>query len=128
MSFTSDPRVILTSPDDQFRLHVSRTLAAMRWPCVEAIGGADALIKLDSLAGIETVIFDRCLPDLDVDDLDVSLRAHHSTLDVLLVVLESDEACRSNRGLLHPRSKELVWQLGRDREAARKETLSAIPA
>ncbi len=85
----------------------------MRWPSLEATGGADALIKLDSLAGIEAVVLDRNLRDLDVDDLDISLRAHRKNLDVLLVDLNDGEICRSNRALVHPRSKELIWQLGR---------------
>ena len=109
----ADPQVIVASPDDIFREHVGRALLAMRWPSVEALGGADALNKLNSLAGIETVIFDRHLPDLDVDDLDVSLRAHYANLDVLLVDLRAEEACSTNRALIHPRTKELAWQLGR---------------
>ena len=109
----ADPQVIIASPDVRFRERIGGALSAMRWPSVEALGGADALNKLDSLAGIETVVFDRSLPDLDVDDLDVSLRARRSNLDVLLVDLAAEESCYSNRTLIHPRSKELTWQLGR---------------
>lgn len=109
----SDPQIIIASPDAAFREHLNKAVQAMRWPSLEASGGADALIKLDSLAGIEAIVLDRCLGDLDVDDIDMSLRAHHKDLDVLMVDLNGGEICRSNRALVHPRSKELIWQLGR---------------
>src|SRR4051812_33872870 len=95
-----DPRVIVASPDVHRRKTLTDALANMGWSMVEAIGGADALNKLDSLAGIEAVLFDCCLPDLDVNDLDVAVRLRRPELDVMLVDMTSDEVCRSNRPLI----------------------------
>ena len=91
----------------------------MRWPSVEAQGGADALNRLETVPGLEAVVLDHWLPDLDVDDLELSLRAHHPSLDVLLVNMGADDICRSNRVLAHARSRELTWQLCRAEMAFR---------
>src|SRR5438874_11857269 len=101
---SADPQVIVASPSTALREKIGNALATMRWPSVEATGGADALNKLDSLAGIEAIILDSRLPDLDADDLDVSLRARRNNLDVLLMDADAEEACRSNRALIHHRS------------------------
>src|SRR3954467_9066371 len=117
MAVPSDPRVIIGSPDDAFRRRVKEALTGLRWPAIEALSGADALNKLDSLAGIEAIVFDTCLPDLDVDDIDLSLRAHWERLDVLFVNFEAEEPCWSNRDTVHARSRELAWHLGRSHNA-----------
>src|SRR5437868_15222741 len=70
----AQPKVIIASPNADFRSHIHKILKAMHWPAEEAMGGADALNKIEGKPEIEAVLLDHWLPDLDVGDLEHSLR------------------------------------------------------
>jgi len=59
---------IVASSNPQFRAFLSRTLAPRLWPAREACGGAEALSLLEG-GGWCTLLLDRSLPDLDVNDV-----------------------------------------------------------
>jgi DNA-binding NtrC family response regulator len=105
------PKVIIASTNADFRSHIHKILKAMHWPAEEAMGGADALNKIEGKPEIEAVLLDHWLPDLDVSDLEHSLRTRYPALDVVLVDMEASEPSHSNRAAVHPRTEELFWAL-----------------
>ncbi|MCU1287389.1 MAG: putative two component, sigma54 specific, transcriptional regulator, Fis family [Acidobacteriales bacterium] len=104
-------KVIIASPNANVRSHIHKILISMNWPAEEALGGADALNKLEGKPQIEAVLLDHWLPDLDVDDLDHSLRAQFPAMDVVLVDLDAPEPSHSNRAAVPSRTQELFWAL-----------------
>jgi DNA-binding NtrC family response regulator len=105
------PKVIIASPNADFRSQIHKMLIAMRWPAEEAVGGADALNKIEGKPEIEAVLLDHWLPDLDVSDLEHSLRTRYPSMDVVLVDLEASEPSHTNRATVHSRTEELFWAL-----------------
>ncbi len=59
--------VLVASGDAARRDQIVSTLHTNRWPVVEALGGADALGKLETTE-CDLLLLDRCLPDLDADE------------------------------------------------------------
>jgi DNA-binding NtrC family response regulator len=59
--------VLVASGDAARRDQIVSTLHTNRWPVVEALGGADALGKLETTE-CDLLLLDRCLPDLDPDE------------------------------------------------------------
>jgi DNA-binding NtrC family response regulator len=104
-------KVIIASPNADFRSQIHKMLVAMHWPAEEAMGGADALNKIEGRRDLEAVLLDHWLPDLDVSDLEHSLRVRYPAIDVVLVDLESTEPSHSNRAPVHARTEELFWAL-----------------
>src|SRR5437879_158071 len=105
------PKVIIASPNADFRSQIHKMLIAMRWPAEEAVGGADALNKIEGKPEIEAVLLDHWLPDLDVSDLEHSLRTRYPSMDVVLVDLDASEPGHTNRATVHSRTEELFWAL-----------------
>jgi DNA-binding NtrC family response regulator len=77
---------LVVSPDADFRARLVRSLGAGEEPPSEVRGGAEAL-RLLKAARYRTVLVDRWLPDLDVNDLAAMVRARHP--GVHIVVLDS---------------------------------------
>ena len=73
--------VMVASGDPDFRKQVLEALVAARQDGIEACGGAEALLKLESgpCAG---VVLDRNLPDLDAQELVAMLAAQYPQLPV----------------------------------------------
>ena len=79
--------VLVASSDALFRRHVVNTLHSDRWPVQEALGGADALGKLES-GSWHLLVLDRRLPDLDADELAQMIEVRFPGIEV--VVLDPD--------------------------------------
>jgi DNA-binding response OmpR family regulator len=60
--------VLVASGDAARRDQIVSTLRTSRWPVMQASGGADALEKLEA-SECDVLLLDRCLPDLDADEL-----------------------------------------------------------
>ncbi len=63
-----NPGMLVTSSNADFRRHVLEGLRASHWPAREALGGADALSKLET-GDCRILLLDQWLPDLDVTEL-----------------------------------------------------------
>ncbi len=61
-------RVLIASADPLFRLRVMKKAIFADCDCEQAVGGAHALAKLKQIT-CTNVLLDRCLPDLDSDEL-----------------------------------------------------------
>src|SRR5579864_3678583 len=79
--------VLVASSDALFRRYVVNTLNSDRWPVREALGGADALGKLES-GSCHLLVLDRRLPDLDADELAHMIEVRFPGIEV--VVLDPD--------------------------------------
>ncbi len=74
--------VLIVSPDAFLRERLRRQLASMRWTVMEAGGGAEALLLLDSQAAA-AVLLDGWLPDLEASEFARALRTQFPSMDLL---------------------------------------------
>lgn len=79
---------VVASANAHFRRHILKTLQFLRRPVEEARGGAEALAKVEA-GGCETLLLDRWLPDLDVDELVAIVKARYPQVEVL--VMDSED-------------------------------------
>ncbi|HXJ85908.1 MAG TPA: sigma-54 dependent transcriptional regulator [Candidatus Binatia bacterium] len=87
-TFAHPGAALIASPNSALREQVLRRLNGRCCPVQQALGGADALAKLEK--GPWQVLFlDRCLPDLDADELLVVIRRRFPGIEVVL--LDSDD-------------------------------------
>lgn len=63
-----NPGMLVASSNADFRRHVVEGLRASHWPAREAMGGAEALSKLET-GDCHILLLDQWLPDLDVTEL-----------------------------------------------------------
>jgi DNA-binding NtrC family response regulator len=82
--------VMVASANADFRNLILKTLESRSWIAEEALGGAEALAKLDASA-CRALLLDRWLPDLDVQELVSIVKARHPHLEVLVVDSEGKE-------------------------------------
>lgn len=84
VSAVPPPAVLVASGDAAFRKQVLDALLAARQPGLEALGGADALLKLEATpcAGL---VLDRQLPDLDAGELRDMVTAQYPQMPVEVV-------------------------------------------
>ena len=81
---TFDPAVIVASPNSGLRKQIVHNLMMSRISAAEALGGADALGKLES-SECQLLLLDRRLPDLDADELLQIIHRRFPGIDVLLL-------------------------------------------
>lgn len=74
-------RVIVASANAGVRDQVLQRLSESKWSVESALGGADALAKLEDHA-FDAFLVDRWLPDLDVNELIESIRSRHPEMQV----------------------------------------------
>jgi DNA-binding NtrC family response regulator len=87
--FTHSGGALIASPDSVLREQVVHRLNGRCRPVQQALGGADALAKLEK--GEWQVLFlDRCLPDLDAEELIAIIQRRFPGTQV--VMLDSDSA------------------------------------
>ena len=85
VSFPSlDPAVIVASPNPGFRRQILQDLTRSCVAAAEAIGGADALGKLEN-SECQLLLLDRRLPDLDAEELRQLIYRRFPGIDVLLL-------------------------------------------
>ena len=84
MSATSYGGVLVASPNTSFREQVRRSLDAGSGPVVEVNGGADALVELES-GRWQLLFVDRCLPDLNADELIQIIKTRFPGIEVVLL-------------------------------------------
>ncbi len=81
--------ILVASPSTVVRQRVLESLRSPRRRFAQASGGAEALVHLES--GFWQVLFlDRCLPDLDAEELSQTVRQRFPGIDVVLLDPESD--------------------------------------
>jgi len=76
--------VLVASPNTLFREQVRQSLPDRTWPVQEALGGADALVKLET-GNWQLLFLDRRLPDLDVEELIQIIRRRFPGIQVVMV-------------------------------------------
>ena len=112
-SFTSSGAALIASPNSALRQEVLHRLNGRCRPVQQALGGADALAKLEK-GGWQVLFLDRRLPDLDAEELLAIIRRRFPGIQVVLLDSElghaPDEPARStaaapdaNAGSPYPR-------------------------
>jgi DNA-binding NtrC family response regulator len=81
---SSDPAIIVASSNAGFRKQLLQDLNISRIAAAEAVGGADALDKLEN-SECELLLLDRRLPDLDPEELRQIIHRRFPGIDVLLL-------------------------------------------
>ena len=82
--YSPDPAVIVASSNPGIRKQIMQNLLLSRISAAEALGGADALGKLES-SECQLLFLDRRLPDLDADELLQIIHRRFPGIDVLLL-------------------------------------------
>ena len=90
--YSTDPAVIVASADSAVRQRILQELSNSRIPASEALGGADAIGKLEE-SECQLLLLDRRLPDLDAEELLRTIHSRFPGIDVLLL----DEAGQPSR-------------------------------
>jgi DNA-binding NtrC family response regulator len=81
--------ILVASPSNVVRQHVLESLRSPARRFEQATGGAEALVHLES--GFWQVLFlDRCLPDLDSEELSKMVRQRFPEIEVVLLDADSD--------------------------------------
>jgi hypothetical protein len=88
--------VLIASADTGLREKIVATLNTNHWPVMSALGGADALGKLES-SDCDVLLLDRRLPDLDADELIATVREQFPGVEVLEVDSKTG-ICWQSRG------------------------------
>jgi DNA-binding NtrC family response regulator len=107
---------IVASSDPVFRQQILQQLAARSCPAEEACGGAEALALLER-GKCRTLLLDRCLPDLEVNELVGTVRARHPDVEVLVLDSQALKATTGESPSLAVGSSELFQLLQGSREA-----------
>ena len=81
---------LIASPSGALREHVLRSLNGRWRPVQHALGGADALLKLEE-GDWQVLFLDRCLPDLDSAELMATIQRKFPGIQVVL--LDGDTSC-----------------------------------
>jgi DNA-binding NtrC family response regulator len=82
--YSPDPAVIVASANPGIRKQIVQNLLQSRISAAEALGGADALGKLESTE-CQLLFLDRRLPDLDAEELLQTINQRFPGIDVLLL-------------------------------------------
>jgi DNA-binding NtrC family response regulator len=82
--YSPDPAVMVASPNSGFRKQIVDSLHLSRISTEEALGGADALGKLES-SECQLLLLDPKLPDLDATELQQLIHRRFPGIDVLLL-------------------------------------------
>jgi DNA-binding NtrC family response regulator len=88
--FASSGGALIASPSSAFRDRVLHRLNGRCRPVQQALGGADALVKLER-GGWQVLFLDRRLPDLDADELISIIQRRFPGIQVVLLDSDSSE-------------------------------------
>jgi DNA-binding NtrC family response regulator len=75
---------VVASSNPYFRQQVLKRLESRYWIGQEALGGAEALAKVEE-GGCRALLLDRWLPDLHVSELIEIVRTHHPEVEILVL-------------------------------------------
>jgi DNA-binding NtrC family response regulator len=84
VSRQASPNTVIASPNLDFRRHMVETLRSSHWPVEEALGGAEALARMEGNE-CQVLLLDRWLPDLDVMELVGIVRERYPGVTVYVV-------------------------------------------
>jgi len=87
---------IVASANKEFRKRILRWLGERSWTVEEAMGGAEALSRVEDGA-FRALLLDRWLPDLDVEELVDTIKSRHPHVQVLVLGSEAEERCLVER-------------------------------
>jgi DNA-binding NtrC family response regulator len=76
--------IIVASANEGFRRRVVELLRSTQWSAEEALGGAEALTKIEQ-GGCQLLLLDRWLPDLDVTELSGIVKTRYPEVGVSVV-------------------------------------------
>jgi DNA-binding NtrC family response regulator len=117
--------VLIASPSTAVRQRVLESLRSPLRRFEQASGGAEALLHLESGAW-QVLFLDRRLPDLDAEELSLTVRQRYPNLEVVL--LDDEDASQGNGKLTvraldgdFPLSPQMVRQLGNETQSALTE-------
>jgi transcriptional regulator with GAF, ATPase, and Fis domain len=100
----STRKVVLASADAGLRGRLNISLTGMRWEVFEAVGGAEAMARLDAVRP-EALLVDSWLPDLEVSEFAGQIRMLYPTVELMRMDGSADGQVRS------PRRNELLHAL-----------------
>jgi DNA-binding NtrC family response regulator len=83
-----DGGVLVASASLSLREQVRHSFNDRRWPVEEALGGADALVKLET-GNWQVLFLDRRVPDLDAEELTQIVRQRFPELEVVMLDSEN---------------------------------------
>src|ERR1700740_265732 len=89
--FPSSGAALIASPNSALRQEVLHRLNGRCRPVQQALGGADALAKLEK-GGWQVLFLDRRLPDLDVEELMAIISRRFPGIQVVLLDSELEQA------------------------------------
>ena len=75
---------LIASPNPDFRRHMAQALQASSWPVEEALGGAEALSKMEQ-NDCQVLLLDQSLPDLDVMEIVGLVREQYPAVAVYVL-------------------------------------------
>jgi transcriptional regulator with GAF, ATPase, and Fis domain len=112
--------VVLASADGDLRQKLAAGLSGMRWTVYEALGGADAMAQVEQ-GRPEALLLDSWLPDLEVSEFAVQMRALYPAMDILRL---DALLGRETADVRSPRRNELLHAL---RLAQERESSDSVP-
>lgn len=125
----STRKVVLASADAGLRGRLNISLTGMRWEVFEAVGGAEAMARLDAVRP-EALLVDSWLPDLEVSEFAGQIRMLYPTVELMRMDGSADGQVRSPRRneLLHA-LREAQGMQGNDTAAwnVAPTTVSSVP-
>jgi len=100
----STRKIVLASADAGLRARLKISLTGMRWEVFEAVGGAEAMARLDAIRP-EALLVDSWLPDLEVSEFAGQIRMLYPAVELMRMDGSADGQVRS------PRRNELLHAL-----------------
>lgn len=119
--FPDPPTILVASSNDNFRKQVINDLQTDSRLIGEAVGGADALSKLETGA-CQVLFLDRCLWDLDADELKDLINSRFPAVEVVPLDSAANQPLRAGWNSFCGSANEGNWNVG-----ASEETEERLP-
>src|SRR5512146_1109149 len=119
--FPDPPTILVASSNDNFRKQVIHDLQTDSRLIGEAVGGADALSKLETGA-CQVLFLDRCLWDLDADELKELINSRFPAVEVVPLDSATNSSLRAGWNSFRSGAREEAWS-----ENASKDSEQPLP-